>query len=402
MEASDSAAEEAQARLDEVEEDAGEDMDELLEELEQVQAQGPQLGGGQFSSEGESAQSNTSTPSEGEGPDSSGPSSSADREPPGNSWDTTPSTSEFARQVLHENAVADKHLDGDSEPNVAQAAEPDHENRFGGFNSFDPDDVGEWTSVGEVDEEGRGWTVARGAKETADARESAETDFDAVYRTKYGSGDGRISDHGLKTNQMSVYAVTSSLGVETPRFTYDAESDTVIAEGVDQDGRTIWEIDEGDEDLSERANKVDRDEFVDKMAVQALSGNWDLSSANVMIDETGSVRTFDYDRGGREFGDFTSMTYVTKRAEQAADRLDNYRDEPLDVSKEEIAERTAEIAYELERSGRDEEVVAAVGNQMDAIVSNSEADSSEAENHEIVRRNIEVGADVARDRFGWD
>ncbi|ERJ07467.1 hypothetical protein HLRTI_000510 [Halorhabdus tiamatea SARL4B] len=423
MEASDAAADDAQERLDEVEESADQDMEALLEELEQVQDQGPPAGGsGGSGDSGGPSPSNEAEPTAGDNLTSeiiSGGTADADsgegRAPPAGSWEGTPQTSQFARQVLAESAVADKHLDGDGEPNVSPPSEPDHSNRYGGFNEFSRDEIDEWIPIKSDTEEGRGATDA--AKDRGELHEQGEHEYDVVYRTKYGSGEGRLSSDDvigttaddLKTNQMATYTFAESVGVETPRFTYDTDRDEVISEGVgDGNPTSIKDLTHDRDSLSDtdkaRANAVDRQEFIDKTAVQSLAGNWDQTSDNLMIDDDGTVLTFDYDRSNREFGDFTSLTHVSQRAATTAQKLDSVRDDSnqLNITKEEIGERAAEIAYELEESGQDDVVVDAVESQMEAMTSQSQTSPDAATNHDFIQRNIEVGADVARKRFEWD
>lgn len=413
MEAGDADADEAQARLNEIEESADQDAEALLQELEEIQAQGPggaEAGSGSPSrSDGPSADRDTGYPSS---DDSTEDTSRADGLSSG-AGDGGPPTSEFARDVFDRNAVADKHLDGDGETNIPPAAESDHERRFGGFNEFSRDDVDEWVRIKGDSDEGRGATDK--AKDRGELTGRADIGTETVYRTKYGDGENRLSNadlagdttpDDLKTNQMATYAFVESLGVETPRFTYDADHNEVISEAVgDGNPKTIKEItfdqDSPTQSDIQRVNSVSREEFIDKAAVQALAGNWDQSSDNIMVGEDGSVLTFDYDRSNREFGDYNSLTYVTRRAATTADKLDTVRDadNQLNISKQDIASRAAQIAYELEESGKAGDAIEAVEAQMDAMADHG-TDPSSADNHNLIRRNIEVGADIARNELG--
>lgn len=428
MAASDEAADEAQQQLEDVEEE----VDELLDELDNLQAGGPQAIGSESQSE------TTGTAGAAEGSDGGTGSESgrvsmdtggSDRSPPVGSWGKQPSTAEFARTVLTHDAVKRKHLEGDGEVNVTDPNEPDHEKRIGGFNSFSRNNIGEWESIKGKEDEERGFTDH--AIDVAKRQEGAEGDFDRVYRTKYGKGDDRVSDSDLssttaddlKTNQIATSTFTAILGAETPRMTYDPERNEVVAEGVGEgSSKTVKEMyqvqrrrkdtqdlagvgpdEDTIEDMERRANNVDRQEFIDKAAIQGLAGNWDQSSDNIMIDDDGSVLTYDYDRSFREFGDYKTLEQTVDRASTTAEKIDDIRadDNQLNISSEEIADRAAEIAYELERSGLDDVAVDAVRDHMNAMENDGVTDPVECDKHILLRRQIETAADAARYRFDW-
>jgi len=393
LEADDEAAAEAQARLDEMAEDVEENLEDLVEDLDEVQAGGPPVSESPSGSAGtEHSRTETSQ--------SSAEQSASQAEPPVAEWSVVPSTSEFARSVLVDEAVAAKHLEGDGDVPVDSAAEPSHEDRYGGLDEFSEEDVKKWSPIKSDDDEGRGFTDH--AKYVGEIEEDSELEAHAVYRTDYGDGVTKVENPALKANQMAVYSFAEELGVETPRFTYDADRDAVISETVAKDEDYGYS---SVKDLTkpEWANQVSREEYLDKLAVQALCGNWDTTSDNISIGEDGTVLTYDYDRGDREFGDFRSLQHVTKRAANSSEKIDELRDSDnkLDITREDIALRAAEIGYELERSGRDKEVVDTVREQMNAIVANSDASHADADNDEIYERNIEVAAEIARDQFGW-
>lgn len=394
MEASDSAAEEAQAQLNDIKEDIEADAEELLNELDEIQQEGPNISEASESTAGEGLQGGATGGSG--GPSSRSSSVQNEGSNSTSRWEDTPSRSEFASQVFTDRAVADS-----QSSNLEEAAEPNHTNRFGDFDQYSPAKVEDWEPIKGAPGEGRGFTDH--AKDRGIVAQETDLDTPMVYRTKYGKADGRLDRDNLKTNQMALSTFTRAMGVESPRMTYDSDRNEVVAESVSKSQtdttQPIHRITDSD-----IANKVDRQEYIDKFAVQTLGGNWDTSSDNIQISEDGTVHTFDYDRGDRKVRDFRSLQEVATRAAESADKLDKVRDDnnQLDISNKEIAERAAEIAYELESSGYDTEVIDAVEAQMQAMSEDPNTDSSECTNHEIYRTNIEVAADAARDRFGWN
>jgi hypothetical protein len=187
-------------------------------------------------------------------------------------------------------------------------------------------------------------------------------------------------------------------------MTYDAETDTVVAEAyqpsTDYSSRQAKHAD------PEWANKVDRDEFIDKISVHLLAGDGDLYG-NVDIGEDGTVHLYDYDRATRIFSTQTpydDLLTGANKAETIADRLDKVRDDDnqMDISRVEVADRVAEIAYEIETSGHKETVYEAVESQMEAMASTPATAAEDCKKHHDFVENIETLAEVARDHFGWD
>lgn len=386
LEAEDADAEAVQAQLDDVEEDVEEDLDELMDELNDVQAGGPTA-------------ATSSTETVASQVDDTAAAADHDDAP---SWDDEPSPSEFARRVFEDEVVQDKHLDGEGDIAVTPPEEAGHDDRYGGYDEYSKDQIGKWEQVNRLDDEGAGFTAM--SKDRGTPGPDAEFDGPQVYRTNYDSGQLQDRDD-LKTNQMGMYAFKEALGVETPQMTYDADDDAVVAESYRPDGE--YSARAAREVRPDAANRVDRDEFVDSVAVHLLGGDTDCTKANIDIGEDGTVHTYDYDRASGEFpsiNSFKTMKMAAGDPAKAAESIDEARDadNQLDVSREEIANRAAEIAYEIETSGRTEEVVSAVEGQMDAMAANSNTDPGDCNNHEIIRTNIEEAADVARDRFGWE
>lgn len=396
LEADDEAAEEAQARLDEMAQNVEEDLEELVQDLDEVQVGGPpatESSGGA----GESGATGSGTPR----PMVENPPSAEDRDPPVGEWSDVPSASEFGREVLYDGALQDKHLEGEGEVPVDPPAEPSHENRYGSFDAFDHSSVGHWEDFRGNDGEGRGYTVR--AKDGATVEDPEEVGAHYVYRTKFGEGGGRIDRDDLKTNMMACNSFCEAMGIETPRATYDAEKNEVILETVDENAdssaQTIKELTDRD-----RANKVDRQEFIDKLAVHGLAGNYDTSSDNIQIQSDGTVLVHDLDRAERRIAAIRPPASIADKAAESAEMLDAIRDDDrqLDIDAQDIGDRIMEIAYELEESGRAEKVVSIVEDQMAAMESDGVTDPDECTRHELLQGNIEESAQMAREKWGWE
>jgi hypothetical protein len=147
------------------------------------------------------------------------------------------------------------------------------------------------------------------------------------------------------------YAATDAIGARVPPHTFHTDGDWVAKAGID--GRPA--------DLAPQAaaQQVDREEFIDQMAVQLLAGNDDLPGGNVFIGDDGRVTCIDLDLAGHGWDDREQMLDGAGRPIQdVADPIDEKRADgtELDVTEEELVARAQEIAVSLEVSGQKQQV----------------------------------------------
>jgi len=296
---------------------------------------------------------------------------------------------DFGMALFSDRAVAKRHL-YDREYGDVRAANPeeDSDGRLGGWPEFDEDNVSRWLTLRQ------GGGDAGVTAEYMEVAELSGQDAD-VYRafvTNYNHGDDHrdAPEMWQAHSQMAAYAFTDSLGVRVPDHTWDPEEGYVAVKGVETPRRASTEA--AKKVSPSAAERVDRQEFVDIMATQVLAGNTDVHGENVLIGEDGQVHCIDYDRATREYGDMDGLQKSCHKAESTARRLDNRRDNSLDIDKEDIANRAQEIAVSLEASGETGRVIETVA-KYDQIF----GDETGREFASHIRSNIKVAAEAARD-----
>jgi hypothetical protein len=191
---------------------------------------------------------------------------------------------------------------------------------------------------------------------------SADADAPAAFATQYGT-DGK--DWEQAHSQMATFAFADAVGLRYPAHTFDEESKRVIVEDVADEGEstaTLWDIsDESSDYPAEWTDRVDADELLSHYAVHMLIGNNDLHGGNVIINDEGTVYTFDGDQSEQTFESSEEMRESMGAMGDSIRHLEDNRTEPLNISREDVVEEARSIAIEIQETGRKEEVLDHVG-----------------------------------------
>ena len=324
--------------------------------------------------------------------------------------DTPDDVQAFAGETFAERAIADRFrppedvrgvpedatdpLDADIGVRATPASEsrPD---RFGGWDGYDRENELRRSALDEANED---TGVSSHAMFVVDMK-GTETDSYRAFITDYAEVDSRRSiSYKQAHSQMATFAFTDAMGIRTPAHTWNDSEEWVAVASVEKYGRSetrsVMDV-KNDDDAAEFANNVDREAYVDQMAVQMLAGNTDLHSKNIKLGRDGSVHCFDFDRAGRRFPDMASMEADARKASQSAGRIEFRRDGTFNVDRTDITDRAAEVAYELEESGRKEAVIERV-KQYDRLFYNRSGESFAS----TFEHNIELAADDYRRNQG--
>ena len=268
------------------------------------------------------------------------------------------SPAEFARTVFDSGAVATRYRD---DPRLrgtvtgADGAFPPAERdsfRFGGWSDYDPDEASSFTLLPDTSD-----ATGRTARYmgVADLSSDDATGTVSAYISHYDDDfrphlEEASPERRYAHRQMAGYAFADSVGARVPPHTFNKAEDWVATGGIVADPVSKLS--------TERAERVDREEFIDQMAVQLLAGNGDLHSSNVFVGEDGGVHCVDMDMAGHELDSYSQVETAAVRATGTAGRIDRRRSdtEPMDVSEAEIADRAQEIAVSLHVSGQKERV----------------------------------------------
>ena len=320
--------------------------------------------------------------------------------------DTAGDVQTFAEETFAEGAIADRFRAPEDVRGVPQdatdpldadigvRATPVAESRPGRFGGWDGYDEANELRRDPLDDANEDKGVSSHAMFLAGMK-GTETDSYRAFITDYTDADGI---HGISYkqahSQMATFAFTDAMGVRAPAHTWNDDEEWVAVASVEKYGRSeIRSLNDvkPDDDATEFANNVDRDEYLDQMAVQMLAGNTDLHSKNIKLGRDGSVHCFDFDRAGERFPDMASMEAEAYKASRSAGKIDSRRDGSFDVDRTDIADRAAEVAYELEESGRKEAVVERV-KQYDRLFYDKSGESFAS----TFEHNIELAADDHR------
>ena len=320
--------------------------------------------------------------------------------------DTADDIQTFAEETFAEGAIADRFRASEDVRGVPQdatdpldadigvRATPVAEGRPSRFGGWDRYDEANEIRRDPLDDANEGKGVSSHAMFLAGMK-GTETDSYRAFITDYTDADGI---HGISYrqahSQMATFAFTDAMGVRAPAHTWNEDEEWVAVASVEKYGRSeIRSLNDVklDDDATEFANNVDRDEYLDQIAVQMLAGNTDLHSENIKLGRDGSVHCFDFDRAGERFPDMASMEAEAYKASRSADKIDFRRDGSFDVDRTDVADRAAEVAYELEESGRKEAVVERV-KQYDRLFYDKSGESFAS----TFKHNIELAADDHR------
>lgn len=301
---------------------------------------------------------------------------------------------ELAREYLREDVVAERHRTGDGGQRASPADES-RPNRIGGWDEYDPEDIEEFHPLGNL---GGG---ASSAQYMDEARFEGDDGADSAFVTYY-SEDARDTANSpprkeYAARRMAMFAFCDAVGARTVPHTYNTDEEWVASRGVD--GYDICEIehpathDDPNEEIAAVALSVDREEYIDQMAVQILGGNRDLHDLNLIIDDEGRTHYIDLDLGACD-----PSRLDTERAVESSMRLGKARAEASDESPDEfvvehgeIVGRAQEIAVAIHNSGDTDRIVDAVREYDEAF---EEVDESL---HRNIRENIERFVESARE-----
>jgi len=314
----------------------------------------------------------------------------------------------FATDTFADGAVADRFRDSkdaravtdglndplEDAPAVRAAPAAEHRpDRFGGWNDFDQDNILRRDPLLNTSEDA-GVTADHMVK--ADLSGEASDSYHA-YITDYSS---RHLDFQRGHAQMSTFAALDAMGLRVPAHTYDANEDLVAAASVEKVGRSeirsVSELRSRDipsDEAATFAENINTNELTDVLAANVLVGNDDLHTQNIKVGRDGSIHCFDFDHGGNSYYNFSTLEDCCNGPAFTAGQLDAVARSgtDVDVAKNEIADRAAEIAHEIETSGRKEAVVERV-RQYDRLFH----DRTGATYAENIKNNIEVAAEHHR------
>ena len=283
--------------------------------------------------------------------------------------DTPADIEQFATDVFADGAVADRFHDdprGADDADTLDPLNPDvgaratpaaetHPNRYGGWDDYHPNNVAYYEEIP---------TRAKGI--TAHVMERAvmvgqETDSLRAYVTHYDNVENELHVEWENAHsQMATFAFTDAMGVRVPAHTYNDDEEWVAVASVEKFGRadtvSVRDLDDPSTDAA-FAENVDRDEYIDQVAVQLLAGNIDHHKDNIMLGRDGTVHCFDLDHAGRRYPDMATLESSAGKASRTADKIDDVRSDDFTVTRTAIADRAAEIAHELEAHDRKDAVI---------------------------------------------
>jgi hypothetical protein len=283
--------------------------------------------------------------------------------------DTPADIEQFATDVFADGAVADRFQDDprgadDADtldplnPDVGARATPAAEsrpNRFGGWGDYHPNHVAYFEEIPRQEKGVTGHVMEQAVMlgQETDSLRAYVTHYDNVENESHVEWENAHS-------QMATFAFTDAMGVRVPAHTYNDDEEWVAVASVEKFGRTdtvtVQDLRKSGTDAA-FAENVDRDEYIDQMAVQLLAGNFDLHTQNIKLGRDGTVHCFDLDHAGRRYPDMASLESSAGKAARSASRIDDTRSDDFTVTRTMIADRAAEIAHELEAHGRKDAVI---------------------------------------------
>lgn len=142
----------------------------------------------------------------------------------------------------------------------------------------------------------------------------------------------RLDDQEAAERVGTALAGFDALGVPVPDWGVDSDEDAVAMREV-----------EGDDLLDTDMDDVDEDQLADVLARATLAGDTDLQFENILIDEDGTPYPVDPGEAGQELPD------DPEEALPAWNQLEDLiGSEDMPVTTEEIWERTAEVAEDID------------------------------------------------------
>lgn len=259
----------------------------------------------------------------------------------------TPSPSEFAKQTFHEGAQSRATRAGfDGRESKLENADG---RMIGGWKSVDRSDIAEKQSLGRT-----GGSTA-GRMYRYDLTDSQTRQTNEAFVTNYSS-DAVSTSGGVRTpsienaqSQMASYAALDAMGARVPRHTFDTETKEVMVESLNRPGNNAQMLEDGIS--TNRANNVEKEQVKDTFAAHILVGNGDLTDDNLAVTEDGDVVAFDLDfTENWSSGDQFEHRWGS-HIEKAIGKINQKRDNPLDLDTQEIIDRTEELATQLHESG---------------------------------------------------
>jgi len=281
-----------------------------------------------------------------------------------------------------------------------------------GGHEAESEGAGSEGSEGDWEERARNWrehteeseseseTVDENAGFTAEAMD-VETldDGERVFITDYDELNESMDDDDimntleaeeLRHRALAGHQWTEEMGHEPPKTAYNEETNEIIQQEAGGTEKETWAVDEAPDEALE---KVDREEYEEKMAVQMLGGNIDLTEDNVHVDEEGGLHVIDFDRSGAQMGKFDDareMEISSGAAAGVGEEIGKANEDFHEDSRKyegEITNKATEIATELEESGQTDEVLSPV----------EEIDEEHSEHSDpvapVIRHNIESVSD---------
>lgn len=200
----------------------------------------------------------------------------------------------------------------------------------------------------------------------------------------------------LKHQSLVGHEFTDAMGHETPEVAFNEEENEVIQQEAGGADTETWAVEDAPDEVLE---KVDRDEYEEKMATQLLGGNFDTDVDNVHVDEEGGLHVIDYDRTAGFIGDvggpdeMESNAGTGAKTGRAIGKANDDFHTDKGQYKEELTARAVEIANDLHENDEIDEVLEPV-EQVDEEMTGPTEDKAP-----VIRSNIE---DVADGEFETD
>lgn len=277
----------------------------------------------------------------------------------------SPSPIDFSRETINSGAQA-RHIRAGIDGQQAIPMHPS-DTKAGTWDAFDSEDIITREPLkNAVDTTGRGEQVMEKITLTdSDGRAAME-----AYVTNYDHDWEHPHAPNIHSahSQLSVSTALDAMGVVAPRHSFDAESKEMFVESVSRPGYDAELATEG-ELSTEYANRVDGDQFCDVMAANLIAGNVDLKGENMMVGEDGRVIPFDFDWTARMQSPEEFTENYQEWANDALAEINAARDEPLEVTPDDIVEQARDLATELHESGMYTRIHDAVS-QVDEYIEN--------------------------------
>ena len=243
-------------------------------------------------------------------------------------------------------------------------------------------------TLGEHD----GFTAESMHVETLDNGEKAYiTDYDDLEKSLAEENImGQPRAEELKHQSLVGHEWSEAMDQEVPNVAYNEDENEIIQQEAGGADTETWDINDAPDEALEQ---VDRDEYEETMAVQLLGGNLDTSEDNVHVDENGGLHVIDFDRTASSMGEVDSTDELEINAGPAA-RIghkigkvnEDFHTDKFQYE-EELAQKSVDIATELESNGQTDDVLSGVEELDDAHSGVSKPRAP------VIRHNIETLAD---------